>query len=143
MTKAKAKADRAAARALAAESGQLVASPMSSRAHTPTPGEDEVVAVNTPEQSNGALDALPVLAAAPTGESAIDRVELLRSNLHVANRFIRLVVPILVDVYAASVSPTLRIKSLTAILKAISFQEIGQLRKTLKVRFSAPVSSQS
>src|SRR5712691_11625070 len=50
-----------------------------------------------------------------------DRIEMLRGKPEVVGRFMQLIVPILVDVYAASVITTVRIKTLTGLLKAISY----------------------
>lgn len=142
MVKAKAKADRSAARAAAA--GALAGlpggqSPMSSRAHTPvggpsTPGDDDVLTSSIPIVVGA--DTLPILPAVPAAspkEPVVDRADLLREHSQVVNRFIRLMIPILVDVYAASVSVSVRIKSLASLLKAICFQEEEQLQRSLKV----------
>ena len=61
------------------------------------------------------------------------RMELLRSKPVVVDRFMQLLVPILVDVYAASVSTAIRIKTLTGILKTISFLELEGLKRVLMV----------
>jgi E3 ubiquitin-protein ligase TRIP12 len=145
MIKAKAKADRAAARANASAALQSALpsrndTPASSRAHTPTGGR------STPAEEDGtpapAQDAALISEAAESSSGAapskgvsIDRGELLKSKSGVMNRFIGLIVPILVDVYAASVSIPIRIKSLVSLLKAICFQEQDQLKQTLKVCF--------
>ena len=138
MIKAKAKADRAALRSAA--SGALASipggqSPTPSRAHTPTggpstPGDDDMI----PNISaNEPLETIPVLTSGVNKEHAIDRATLLRQHPDVVDRFIRLIVPILVDVYAASVSVTVRIKCLASLLKAICFEDGEQLKETLKV----------
>lgn len=137
MVKAKVKADRAAARS--ANAGAQ-ASSAPSRAHTPTtapatPAEEDTsnpsIAVGTAPEPTPEIVDLPI---APVKEVAVDRAELLRSKSQVVNYFIRLIVPILVDVYAATVSIPVRIKSLTALLKAICFLDSEQLKRTLKVR---------
>ncbi|THH11305.1 hypothetical protein EW145_g739 [Phellinidium pouzarii] len=143
MMKSKARADRMAARAAAAgifsslPGGQ---SPLSSRAHTPTggpstPGDDEH---SIP--ANEAPEGFPVLPMpiAPGKETAIDRAVLLHQHSTVVNRFISLMVPILVDVYAASVSVPVRIKSLASLLKAICFQDEEHSIQTLK---NVPIAS--
>ena len=145
MVKAKAKAERAAARANAVAALQSTLpprteTPASSRAHTPTggpstPADDEGTGTPAPAQeatsANEAADASSG-AAAPK-DTTVDRGFLLRSKAGVVNRFIGLIVPILVDVYAASVSVPIRIKSLLSLLKAFCFQEQDQLKRTLKV----------
>ena len=139
MMKAKAKADRAAARAaVAAAVASLPGgrSPSSSRAQTPTastPGADDEI-VGPPMPSGDAPEMLPpppTVVPPPT----VDRMDLLKQHSEVVNRFIRLIFPILVDVYAASVSISVRMKCLASLLKAICFQDADQLRLTLKVGF--------
>ncbi|EJD07256.1 uncharacterized protein FOMMEDRAFT_71851 [Fomitiporia mediterranea MF3/22] len=144
MIKAKGKADRAAARAAAVANSAGVQSAASSRAHTPTGG------VHTPAEDDAATpgsvpapdmpDIPPVLPLPGTSsaEPTVDRATLLRQHEHVVNRFITPMVPILVDVYAASVSGPVRIKSLTSILKAICFQDEEQIKNTLS---NVPIAS--
>lgn len=142
MVKAKAKADRAAARAANAAAALQQAppsrtqTPSSSRAHTPTggpttPAEDDTLSIPPPQESTSANDASESSSA--TKDVVLDRADLLKSKANVVNRFVGLIVPILVDVYAASVSVPIRIKSLLSLLKAVCFQEQGQLKRTLKV----------
>jgi E3 ubiquitin-protein ligase TRIP12 len=52
-------------------------------------------------------------------------------------RFIDLMVPILIDVYAASVITPVRLKTLTGLLKAVSFLDADGLKRVLTVRFTA------
>jgi E3 ubiquitin-protein ligase TRIP12 len=129
--KAKAKADRAAARH--AQQTQIYAhgsgsTPSSSA--TATPGPASETATPTPADS-------PHEAEEPTPankESPPDRTEMLRGKPDVVGRFMRLTVPILVDVYAASVITTVRIKTLTGLLKAISYLEADGIKQVLTVR---------
>jgi E3 ubiquitin-protein ligase TRIP12 len=72
-------------------------------------------------------------AAMPAPDTAAVRMELLRSAPETVDRFMLLMVPVLVDVYAASVIPSVRIKTLTAVLKAVSFLDDEALRRVLKV----------
>ena len=67
-------------------------------------------------------------------EPVVDRTELLRSKPGVVGRFLHLMVPILVDVYAASVMTPVRIKTLTGLLKAVSFLDADELIRVFKVR---------
>ncbi|QRV73957.1 HECT-domain (ubiquitin-transferase) [Ceratobasidium sp. AG-Ba] len=76
----------------------------------------------------------PVAAVAPT----LSRTDLLRSRPDLVGRYLRLMVPVLVDVYAASVSTQTRSKSLAGILKAVSFAEGEELNSVLK---SVPVAT--
>ncbi|ORX37302.1 hypothetical protein BD324DRAFT_642187 [Kockovaella imperatae] len=60
------------------------------------------------------------------------RVELLNSQPLLIGRFNRLLVPVLVDVYAASVATRVRSKVLVGLIKAISFAKEDDLLDTLK-----------
>ena len=142
MVKAKAKAEHAAARAAAAGANASltgVQSAASSRAQTPTggpptPGDDDMPA--SVGLITDAPDIIPPVHL-PNGNVAsgttIDRTQLLHQHPVEINLFISLIVPILIDVYAASVSLPVRTKSLTSLLKAVSFQDEEQLRSTLQV----------
>jgi len=58
---------------------------------------------------------------------------MLRGKPEVVGRFMQLIVPILVDVYAASVITTVRTKTLTGLLKAISYLEADGIKQVLTV----------
>jgi E3 ubiquitin-protein ligase TRIP12 len=129
--KAKAKADRAAARH--AQQTQIYAhgsgsTPSSSA--TATPGPASETTTPTPVDSPHEVEE-PTPA---NKESPPDRTEMLRGKPDVVGRFMRLTVPILVDVYAASVITTVRIKTLTGLLKAISYLEADGIKQVLTVR---------
>lgn len=149
MIKGKAKADKNAARAaantLAVPPEEPSASP--SRAETPSAqfaaGDDEsapAVFTAASDLSDHHLSSVHIAQPMSNGsangsaETVTDRTTLLRLHEDVMNRFITLMVPILVDVYAASVSVPIRIKSLASLLKAIAFQDEEQLKHSLKVR---------
>ena len=59
--------------------------------------------------------------------------QLMRSHSDVVGTFMQLTVPILIDVYAASVNLSLRTKTLTGLLKAISFLDAEGLKRVLAV----------
>ncbi|KAG6869212.1 hypothetical protein C0993_009075 [Termitomyces sp. T159_Od127] len=122
MVKAKAKADRAAARlaALAAENPTVVSPPPD----VPSP---ETTSAETP----ATLDAAEEPAATASAPVSLDRTELLRSKPIVVGRFMQLMVPILIDVYAASVITPVRVKTLTGLLKAVSFLDADGLKQVL------------
>ncbi|GLB41853.1 putative protein with domain Homologous to E6-AP Carboxyl Terminus with [Lyophyllum shimeji] len=125
MVKAKAKADRAAARQAA--HAPLVAAgltlPLTIPADEPSP---EAGPVDTP---NGDVAEEPsTIAPAPV---TLDRTEMLRSKTAVVNRFMQLMVPILIEVYAASVITPVRVKTLTGLLKAVSFLDAEGLKRVL------------
>ncbi|KAH8075865.1 hypothetical protein BXZ70DRAFT_712273 [Cristinia sonorae] len=131
MVKAKAKAERAAARQAQAALAQNLAAAGLLMVDQPTsasagPTEDSPA----PEASGaeGTNDEEAAASSAPK-EPAVDRTELLRSKPEVVNRFMHLMVPILVDVYAASVITPVRIKTLTGLLKAVSFLDGDELKR--------------
>ncbi|KAJ7739810.1 ubiquitin-protein ligase [Mycena metata] len=116
--KAKAKAERAAARqathATLAAAMLVLPAPAASSSSTPA--------------------AAPVddtIGSASTAAPAPDRFELLRSRPEVVGRFMDLMVPILIDVYAASVITPVRVKTLTGLLKAVSFLDADGLKRVL------------
>ena len=124
MAKAKAKAERAAIRHNLTQVNLLMGLPppvtpssnIPSEAPTPPPADQE-------QEENA--------AALPSKDS---RVDILRSKAEVVGRFMTLMVPILIDVYAASVTTTIRIKTLTGLLKAISFLDSEGVKQVLSVR---------
>lgn len=137
MVKAKAKAERAAAR-LAAQSHKQSSTAASASAATPPPASVNDEASPAPTGNDGAsLDPQETTDAssAPASAEVIqDRTEMLRSKPGVVGKFMQLLVPILVDVYAASVITPVRIKTLTGLLKAVSFLDADGLKPVLMVR---------
>ncbi|KAG6853894.1 hypothetical protein C0991_000359 [Blastosporella zonata] len=121
MVKAKAKADRAAARQAALPAD----TPGTSPADEVSP---EGVSAETPAPD--ATEEPAVVAPTPT-PTTLDRTELLRSKPVVVGRFMQLMVPILIDVYAASVITPVRVKTLTGLLKAVGFLEADGLKQVL------------
>ncbi|KAG6812730.1 hypothetical protein H0H92_000947 [Tricholoma furcatifolium] len=113
MIKAKAKADRAAARQASA--------PVET-----SPVEDHSVEVASAETPAAEPPEEPVQTPV-----VLDRTEILRSKTTVVGRFMQLMVPILIDVYAASVITPVRIKTLTGLLKAVSFLDADGLQRVL------------
>ncbi|KAJ8502395.1 hypothetical protein ONZ45_g11808 [Pleurotus djamor] len=135
LVKAKVKAERAAARqaseAPLIAAGMLIAPPTV----TPVEGQDGTpVPSSAPEAQATEGEA----TASQPKEATPDRTELLRSKPQVTDRFMQLMVPILVDVYAASVITPVRVKALTGLLKAVSFLDAEGLDKVLKC---VPVAS--
>ncbi|KAF8576807.1 hypothetical protein K439DRAFT_1366247 [Ramaria rubella] len=128
LIKAKAKAERAAQRASAPSS---VAQ---SKAVTPPIPEDAAQTPDAASQSQTTEPAEGMLAKEP----AVNRTDLLRSKPQLVARFTRLLVPVLVDVYAASVASHVRTKTLTGLLKAVSFLDGDDLKNALKF---VPVAS--
>ena len=62
------------------------------------------------------------------------RTELFKARPELLAKFIKAIVPVLVDVYAASVTQRVRTKVLTGLTKAVAFADTEPLRATLKVR---------
>ncbi|KAG6335267.1 hypothetical protein ID866_3823 [Astraeus odoratus] len=135
MVKAKAKADRAAARQTAASPSQIVpaVTPPDSSQHISFGQTEGAQESDTQIQDADELPHSNVMA-----DSASDRTELLRSKPEVVGRFMRLMVPVLIDVYAASVVTPIRVKTLTGLLKAVGFLEGDELRVALNM---VPVAS--
>lgn len=138
LVKAKAKADRAAARQAAATAAGLPALASSSAAVAAVVAEDspapESVCESQPVMEN---EDAPVV---PPKEPVLDRTELLRTKPDVVGRYMQLMVPILVDVYAASVVTPIRLKTLTGLLKAISFLDADEVRRVFTVSFECRVT---
>lgn len=136
LIKAKAKAERAAARLAAANIASLATGgpPITAASVAST----SAVIEDSPAPESAA-DAAPSPAdpdappATPAKEPPVSRIELLRSNPEVVGRFMQLMVPILVDVYAASVVTPVRVKSLTGLLKAVSFLDADELKRVFTV----------
>ncbi|KAK7056382.1 Ubiquitin fusion degradation protein 4 [Paramarasmius palmivorus] len=126
MIKAKAKADRAAARAAA--QAPLIAAGLIAPPAVSTPDETPA------EAENAAQDG----EAPVPGSTSPTRTEILQSKAAVVGRFMQLTVPILIDVYAASVNTPVRVKALTGLLKAVSFLDAEGCQQVLKF---VPVAS--
>jgi E3 ubiquitin-protein ligase TRIP12 len=133
LIKAKAKAERAAARQ-ASQAPLVAAMLISAPASMSTPPVEEGSA---PEAGSVELQTQDGEDPEPNPmpkETAPDRTELLRSKSAVVGRFMQLMVPILIDVYAASVITPVRVKTLTGLLKAVSFLDADGLKRVLTVR---------
>ena len=139
MVKAKAKADRAAARLASQQHVAQVSSIMasgepSSTVVAPTVDREASPATGTDVQSQEVDEAGDNMAVeAAESEVVPDRTEMLRSKSAVVAKFMQLLVPILIDVYAASVITPVRIKTLTGLLKAVSFLDGDGLKRVLMV----------
>ena len=139
MVKAKAKADRAAARLAAHQAHVAQASslavggePLSTVMATVDREASPAAGTDLPSQeADDAGDNMTV--EAPESEVVPDRTEMLRSKSAVVAKFMQLLVPILIDVYAASVITPVRIKTLTGLLKAVSFLDGDGLKRVLMV----------
>ena len=117
----------------------------------PTPAS---TGANTPDGAPAvADDAGPSTLAVPVPTSALvpsikdlsakakkdaetqseQRLELLKDHPTLIAKFIKAIVPVLVDVYAASVTMRVRTKVLNGLVKAIAFADADALRATLRV----------
>lgn len=147
--KAKLKAERAQQRApvpttAASVSASVASSAAPSKAPTPVPPEEgflvadarvyESMELNAGSESHvasGTTNAEKEKEKVTTTPAT--RVELLRLKLSLVAKFTRLLVPVLVDVYAASVASQVRTKTLVGLLKAVSFLDGEDLKNALKV----------
>ncbi|KAF7309974.1 Ubiquitin-protein ligase [Mycena indigotica] len=126
LIKAKAKAERAAARQA---THATLSAAMLIVSYAPGPST-----VATPVNEDGTTSGETMVAEpeeSTPNPPAADRLDLLRSKPEVVGRFMELMVPILIDVYAASVISSIRIKTLTALLKAVSFLDADGLKRVL------------
>lgn len=133
LIKAKAKADRAASRREAKDSPATA---------TATPLPTSSNGSTDPTEASATIDAVPETPSredqaevpqTPAKDQVLDRNELLRSKPEVVGRFMQLMVPVLIDVYAASVITSVRLKTLTGLLKAVGFLETEDLKRVFSV----------
>jgi E3 ubiquitin-protein ligase TRIP12 len=131
MMKAKAKAERVAARHTQQMQAHAHVGPSTpSSSATATPGPASETATPTPADSPHEADEPP---STSKDTPPPDRTEMLRGKPEVVGRFMQLIVPILVDVYAASVITTVRTKTLTGLLKAVSYLDPDGIKRVLTV----------
>ena len=137
MIKHRAKAERAAAR-----QAKVLLAPMD------LPVTANASAETTENGDNGGLDGIfpgvitrgssPVgfdgpptdaksNAVSASALAAAARLELLQGKLDLLMQFMRLMIPVLVEVYAASITVNIRTRALTRMLKATSFLEPDEL----------------
>ncbi|KZP01845.1 hypothetical protein CALVIDRAFT_19026 [Calocera viscosa TUFC12733] len=128
--KAKRKSERAAARA-----AQVHAQSGSSASPSLGPQDDSLFSMPIDEEL-APRSTTPSIKEDP--DAPPTRSDILRANEEVVMRFMRLLLPILVDVYAASVAMSLRNKTMASILKAISFLSGDELTNILRY---VPVAS--
>ncbi|KAJ7210561.1 hypothetical protein GGX14DRAFT_363533 [Mycena pura] len=128
MVKAKAKAERAAARQA---TNATLAAAMLIPPPTPSAGTSSSTTPAIADDSASGDTAVAEIDEGASSHTTPDRLELLRSSPAVVDRFMDLMVPILIDVYAASVITPIRVKTLTALLKAVSFLDGDGLKRVL------------
>jgi hypothetical protein len=106
---------------------------------TPVKVEDTDIPIIPAPQS--ATDGEPSSSSHTRRDSSHPRLSLLRSNLEVVSRFLHLIIPVLFDVYAASMTLQIRLRSLTSILKATNFVDNEDISLLFRVNSSyRPVS---
>jgi E3 ubiquitin-protein ligase TRIP12 len=133
LTKAKAKADRAASRREARDTPTTATStPQPTSPNGTTDSTETSVATETISETPSREEQVEA-PQNPAKDQVPDRNELLRSKPEVVGRFMRLMVPVLIDVYAASVITSVRLKTLTGILKAVGFLETENLQRVFSV----------
>jgi E3 ubiquitin-protein ligase TRIP12 len=150
LKKSKTKAERSAARVVGPDTEpdtplEVAVPPASVGDQAPVslPSEDLVLAEILPVDALSQAEAAEstestepgafIVAAASGKSSSSDRIEMFRSKPEVVGRFMRLIIPVLVDIYAASVISTVRIKCLTGLLKSIAFLDEQGLKQVLQV----------
>lgn len=106
----------------------------------PTPGakkEDQTAADATPTAGPSTSVKEAIAKAKKEAEAAVEqRCEALKAHPELIGQLVKVMVPVLVDVYAASVAPRVRTKVLTGLVKAVAFAETDDLTAILKVRRS-------
>jgi E3 ubiquitin-protein ligase TRIP12 len=130
LVKARAKAERAATRHGAASSYATTPGSMSAQNVT----TQDPAACETGLTDSQTQDTEEPFPNVSVQEPISGRTELLRSKPVVVGRFMQLMIPILIDVYAASVITPVRVKTLTGLLKAVSFLDGEGLKGVLTVR---------
>ena len=133
LIKAKAKADRAASRRDAKDASTAATStpqPTSANGNTDL---TETGTTTEPTSETPSREEQLETVQVPAKDQVLDRNELLRSKPEVVGRFMQLVVPVLIDVYAASVITSVRLKTLTGLLKAVGFLETEDLKRVFSV----------
>jgi E3 ubiquitin-protein ligase TRIP12 len=118
----------------------------SSRAATATEEGSATESPNTPAEpanastSSSAPPMPAAIQAAPKQKKEqealnVKRLALLKEQNKLVDRFIRAILPVLVDVYAASVAARVRTKVLNGLVKAVAFAAPDELKKALQVSF--------
>jgi E3 ubiquitin-protein ligase TRIP12 len=145
LIKSRAKADRAAAR----QSKLSPSGPSTPVAQDEPPdgpdskdgldtvSNDSVMRASSPIFQHPVESTRPPSAISAAATASVTRLELLRGKPDLIARFMGMIVPILVEVYAASVALNIRTRTLTGLLKACSFLEPVALLKVVEAGFLA------
>jgi E3 ubiquitin-protein ligase TRIP12 len=132
LIKAKAKADRAASRREARDTSAAASTPQPTSANGSTDPTEAGTAAEPTSETPSREEQAETLQI-PAKDQVVDRNELLRSKPEVVGRFMQLMVPVLIDVYAASVITSVRLKTLTGLLKAVGFLDTEDLKRVFSV----------
>ncbi|KAK6908083.1 hypothetical protein I203_102084 [Kwoniella mangroviensis CBS 8507] len=130
-------APRRSSRVAEATSGASTGPPTPSGGNAPLPA-DAATPTAVASSSASSREAAMLKALKEANAQMEQRFELLQSNPEIIGKFIKAVVPVLVDVYAASVVFRVRAKVLSGLVKAIAFANAEQLKSTLR---SVPMAS--
>ena len=134
LVKAKAKADRATSRREARDTSNAAAPTPQPTSPNGTTDSTEASATTEPTSETPSREEQVEAPQSPAKDQVLDRNELLRSKPEVVGRFMQLMVPVLIDVYAASVITSVRLKTLTGLLKAVGFLDTEDLKQVFSVR---------
>lgn len=132
LVKAKAKADRTTSRREARDSPATIPTLQPTSPNGTTDSAETSVTIESTSETLSREEQAEALQV-PAKDQVLDRNELLRSKPEVVGRFMRLMVPVLIDVYAASVITSVRLKTLTGLLKAVGFLETEYLKQVFSV----------
>lgn len=117
---------RRSSRALASATGE------GSATESPTPAEPAAASSSSAPPMPAAIQA--ALKQKKEQEALnVKRLALLKEQNKLVDKFIRAILPVLVDVYAASVAARVRTKVLNGLVKAVAFAEPDELRRALQV----------
>ena len=142
LIKAKAKADRAVSRREAKDTPTATAPTPQPTSPNGTTDSAETSAATEPTSETPTREENPDTPQNPPKDQVLDRNELLKSKPEVVGRFMQLMVPVLIDVYAASVVTSVRLKTLTGLLKAVGFLETEDLKPVFSVCVFSCLSNQ-
>lgn len=119
------------------EASQTAESQEAPAESAPVPPETVNVAAtdNAPPEIPPEVPAAVASSSRHRQDSSQARLKLLRDKPEVVSRFLYLIVPILFDVYSASVTLQVRMRCFTGILKATSFVDGIELENIYRVSF--------
>ena len=133
------KSDRPARRST--RNAEASVTPSTAGPGTPTAGASDLPAVDTTVLTPAALAKENATKLKKEQEIQQEqRTDYFNAHPELLAKFIKAILPVLVDVYAASVAMRVRTKVLNALLRAVAFSGPDGLRATLKVRLNRVIS---